>query len=316
MNKPYNIFRKPDEINDSVKFIFSDLYYNQTMFQTILESNDDFASINFSTLKDHYNYGYKFQIKVEGVWKDIDKYRKILPTQHVLETNLSYSFIKEKSSHNLLVIFSSSPNSDVFNYSKIVNDIKVNKLFISDKNLEGHQFSALYFLGYMNNLFLENEVIELINKCIEELKISRDNVILAGSSKGGFASLYYAFKYKFSKVIVGSPTVYLGSMHKNSSFGIKTISNLTGVFNEESVEWLDNLITSNVHSSTHKPHIFYHVGDKENRYKNHALPFLSMLSHLKKGTYELDLGDYKDHAEVSKYFPLYFKKVLNYLTNV
>lgn len=313
--KPFNVYRKPKEYDNSLKFVFSDLYDNQPVVQTILESEDDFVSINFKTLKDHYNYGYKFQQKINNEWTDLNKYKKILPTQNLNENGLSYSFIKEKNSSNLLIIFSSSPEKNVFNYSRILNNIKINKLFISDKNLKEEKYSSLFYLGHKENTFMENEVIGLIESCINELKIDRENVILTGSSKGGFASLYYGFKYGFKKIIVGSPTIYLGTMHKNSDFGINTISNLTSEFSDESIKWLDNLIISNVLKSVHKPKIYYHVGNKENRYFNHALPFLKKITDLKKATYELDLGNYKDHSEVSKFYPKYLLSSINQLNS-
>lgn len=48
---------------------------------------------------------------------------------------------------------------------------------------------------------------------VAKYQVKLNNVITVGSSKGGYAALYYALKYGFGHAIAGGPQVKLGDFY-------------------------------------------------------------------------------------------------------
>lgn len=304
---PFLIIRKPS-IQGELKFSLVDNYNNRVMFQSLMRDKKDFASINLNTLERHYKYSYKFSEKRNGVWNDLQKVKYLIPEfQH--ENKVKYSYVSYENSKKLLVIFSSSASMENrYNYVNTLIDVHENKLFLADESLSDDKTKCSYFMGKNKELIFEDKIIEVIEKIADDKNISKKDICLIGSSKGGFASLYYAFKYNFGSCIVGSPTIQLGSQHKNNKFGLEVITHLTGDKKTSDIEWLDNLVYEQI--SNGNPKIYYHAGKGESRYINQALPFFNELRKRKKENFEIDLADYESHNDVIHHYPAYLTKSL------
>lgn len=247
--KAYQIFKNPLEGKEKVRFIFTDMEKYQIMFQTILENKESFASVNLKSLDKHLNYSYRYQIHDGEKWNNIKPSKNIFAEYYSETFKLKYSFYKYYSSKKLYIIFSSSTVSQTYNYVKTLRPLKENKLFLIDENMDGEKSKCSYYMGYNMSKDYEKKIIGLIRQVIQENNLKYEDVVLFGSSKGGFAALYYAFKYGFGNAIVGSPTIFLGENHKTSKFGKKIIQHLTGGYSTENIEWLDKLIMDNVENS-------------------------------------------------------------------
>ena len=137
------------------------------------------------------------------------------------EVFYSYKKIKflsyERDSEKLVVIFSGFNGPDAerqqsYNYIRSLINLNVNKLFI----LDNHGDRGSYYVGNIDQGSVEMSVFELIEFQRRKLEITRKNVILCGSSKGGSAALYFGLKYGYGEVISGAPQIkisdYLGSL--------------------------------------------------------------------------------------------------------
>lgn len=310
IKSPYKMLKKFSNKNSHERVIFADLYKNEIMFMSTLFDEEDYFSFNLKGLEPHYNYGYRYQIKQDNTWKNISTYKKIFVEFEETTSGVTYSFNQYNNSEKLYVIFSSADVSSKFNYVKTFKDVNENKLFLCDEVIDDIKYKCSYYYGYDGKNTYEEKLIALIMSKVEKLKIKKENVILVGSSKGGFASLYFTYKYGFGTAIVGSPTIFLGSQHQDTSFGKKLIYHLTGQNNIDGSKLLNSLIINAVNMTDHKPQIYYHVGKGEKRYSDHAIPFLSKISDEKKGIVELDLGDYTSHSKVGKYFVEYINEIL------
>ncbi|EKU47781.1 accessory Sec system protein Asp2 [Staphylococcus massiliensis] len=294
--------------DEELRFRFENLETDE--IQTLnINSSDKHIEINLDNLQTHFNYRYFFEINTQDGYQVYSKPKHVFPEFIDEDTGIHYSLIKHNQSDKLLVVFSSSTHNNQFNYFNTLKDYKINKLFITDNNSSSSDTTCAYYIGNGNRKF-ESQTISIIERVLESLAISKDNVYLFGSSKGGFAALYYVFKYRFGNAILGSPTVYLGKMHKDNERGQNIITYITGKSLEEGTKWLDNVITDEMLNSVHKPKLYYHVGEKEPRYTRHAVHFLKLIDETNLASYELDLGDYSNHSDVIHFFPPYAHEVL------
>lgn len=216
---------------------------------------------------------------------------------------LKYLFFRNKKSNRLLIIFSGFPRQDqksVYNYVLKFRKVNCNKLYILDDF--GFNKRGSYYLGEKNDFFVEDAVQKLIEEKRKLCNINKEDIITAGTSKGGFASLYFSIKYKYGYAFAGSPQIKVGDYLMNVDSKILKV--IMGNEDIKNIEYLNELIFNLINKQKKLPRLFLHVGKKEHHYDNHMLPLIKFLE--KKGfDYELDLGDYENHNDTGKYFPQY-----------
>lgn len=140
---------------------------------------------------------------------------------------ITYLFVPASNikSDKLIIIFSafSSINRPEYNYIATFSNVNVNRLYILDNYGE----RGSYYLGCINNFDVEKSVYSLITYILQQYNIDKQNVVCVGSSKGGFAALYYGIKYEFGYVISGEPQIYVAKYLQD--FNIKEVLNyITG----------------------------------------------------------------------------------------
>lgn len=123
---------------------------------------------------------------------------------------LKYQLLRHSASNKLLIIFNSSSDPAVnadhksrYEFMKSMKEEKINILNIRD--LFGIA-TGMYVLED-GDTYPEKIVISLIEKIMSDLAISKENCILLGASKAGFASLYFSKKYDFPNYIAVAPIV-------------------------------------------------------------------------------------------------------------
>lgn len=222
------------------------------------------------------------------------------------ERDVKYVFIKaeRQNKDKLLIVFSAfSPkgNPPVYNYTKTLENIDCNKLFI----LDDFAPRGSYYISLGTDNSIEISVMKLINKILDENGIYTKNVITIGSSKGGYAALYYAIKYNFGYTIAGSPPVFIGnSLSKTNSYDI--IEYLT---KEVSLDELNNVLIKQIDNSKKFPKIHLFVGKGEYHYFNHV-KYLEKAFEVNRIDYSLDLGDFNSHNDVGRFFPEFLKNTI------
>lgn len=222
-------------------------------------------------------------------------------------------FYEDNNSPYLVISFSAMYPKNTFRYSymnvlKSVNS--VNKLFILDKF--GDQ--GCYYLGKNRSSHVEKMVLELIDDITKENKIDKSNIIAAGSSKGGYAALYYAMKYNFGYSIVGAPQVLLGNyLLEETSKSYSIAEYIAGNKDEEAKNYLNQIMSSIISQSRTNAKLFIHIGKGEPHYRNHFLPLIEMLDQTEI-TYEVDIEDYETHDQVAEYYPSYLQNKIKEIT--
>lgn len=224
---------------------------------------------------------------------------------------LKYVFDQKAKSDKLLVVFSAFPphgKNASYNYVLRFNDMKCNKLYILDDF--GTDNRGSYYLGN-RDLSIANAVTELITHIGSKYDITNKNIITLGSSKGGFAALYFSLLNNYGACISGEPQIYLGDYLKKSSR--QSIYNyIIGDVTEENTLTLNtklfDLLNNNLDTK-----IYFHCGKNGDHYSEHLAPFIPYLDE-NSIEYHLDLGNYSDHREVGKHFiPFARKSILKKL---
>ncbi|MFD1215447.1 hypothetical protein [Microbulbifer celer] len=229
------------------------------------------------------------------------------PGEKVFQLTRPVKYVFQESNENssfLVVVFSafhgkeSEGKPPTYNYINTLGGCKHNKIFILD-DCEG---SVCYYTGKNRDFSLESSVVALIVSIANERGIPMENVILCGSSKGGYAALYYGIKYSFGAVISGGPQTFMGNyLSSVSSFTRALIEFIAGDSGEESVEYLNRLIFDQIENKISFPEIYIHVGRGDHHYEGHVKPLMHALD-AQGASYELDLAEYDDHGALANYF--------------
>ena len=272
----------------------------------------ELSEYNFES---HLRYTYKYQTKVNKKWTDRTTY-KTLKFEKQTSEGIKYMFFPFDHSEYLIVGFQGISRTPGYNYVRTLQDIRVNRLYVKDDYGSDIDTQTSYYLGPNKTFTIADNVLELIEYTRVNRGIKKENVICIGSSKGGFASLYFAYKGKYGGAIVGGPQTLLGDylsvgrldVDKPNSILRPIFKYLAGDLEVENIQWLNTVLLDVVKESRHDPKVLIHVGKGEPHYKNHVLPFIEFTERIQLENIFLDLGDYDKHNELVNHFPSFLRE--------
>lgn len=225
---------------------------------------------------------------------------------------LKYLFFPEDSPY-LLITFSGFSRKGMgarYNYVRSFENLKANKLYILD-NYGPDDVEGSYYLGKNGDFFIARAVEELIEKIQSKHHIKGENIITAGSSKGGYAAIYFALKKNFKAAVVGAPQIYLADYLEEVKMNY--IDYIMGDHSPQTRDTLNQVLVREVKEGI--PTRFYiHISTKDHHYPNHILPFIKLLEE-KSISYELDLENYEKHGLVGEYYKIYGPEKISELIN-
>lgn len=222
--------------------------------------------------------------------------------------NVKYIFDKKKNSDRLIVVFSGFATSAGYNYMRTLKNVKTNKLFLLD-DLGRKDYPGIYYLGENGDYQYKETVMNLIQKII--VQANARNVITVGSSKGGWAALYFGFRLNAKAIIAGAPQYYLGS-YLDCDFHHKTFEIMVGNNIKQDKEILDALLPDLVKKAEGNE-VYLHYSDKEHTFREHIVFLDEDLSKNKKIFYHRDVKHYEEHSKVGEYFPRYLLTTIKQL---
>lgn len=225
---------------------------------------------------------------------------------------IRYILEKEEGAKELAIVFSGCTRPGVkarYNYHRTLKDVKINKLFILDDT--GINGRGAFYLGKDKNFEIARSVEKLIDIVAE--MVEAHNIIYVGTSKGGYAALYFGLE-KDSSIIIGAPQYFLGNylncdVHKN------LLKYIMGDDSEESVNELNAVLKSRIKESSSNNKIYLQYSKLDHTYNEH-IKYLIEDIEANNIIIEKEEVNYKHHSEVSKYFPTYLINTINkILTN-
>lgn len=216
---------------------------------------------------------------------------------------LKYLFEKNRNSHCLIVVFSACTRKGIkarYNYVRTLKSVKCNKLFILDDFAQDHR--GAYYLGKNGGNEIEMACKELIE--YKAMVTDSNEIILCGSSKGGWAALNLMTDIDGSIAIVGAPQ-YLLANYLLAPALLNCRKYIMPDVTENNVNRLNQYLKIKLQDNASNRHIIYlHYSDSEHTYDEHV-KFL--IEDLENFGYKLNLDcrHYTDHWDVSKFFPEY-----------
>ncbi|MBC1566373.1 YqiA/YcfP family alpha/beta fold hydrolase [Listeria booriae] len=221
---------------------------------------------------------------------------------------MHYLFQKDTKSHDLIVVFSAFPGagmSSTYNYVNTLKETPGNKLFILDDF--GFEKRGVYYLCEAGDFKIRDAVEELITAMTQKVRATQTTFI--GSSKGGYAALYFGFRLGATNVISGAPQYFIGKYLQAEAGRVKTLESMLGGISEVKITQLDAELATTITQTAHTPKLYMHYSTAEHTYKSHIAPLLAQLAD-EQILAEQDIEQYASHMEVRHYFPLYLKKTL------
>lgn len=223
-------------------------------------------------------------------------------TFHFGEVSRKYIFKEKKDAKGLVVVFSACTRKGIrarYNYVRTLNDINSSRLYILDDTAADHRGG--YYMGYNCNFKEEEATQKLIEKVIQ--RTAAQKVLFCGSSKGGYAALNLGTSFENAYMIVGAPQYYLASYLEESK-NFDTLRHIIGEKTEEKYEmlqyYLQEKLAKNPYIGTQK--VYIHYSDQEHTYEEHVK---DLIKDMKDAGYQVeeDVADYKDHSDISYYYP-------------
>ncbi len=254
------------------------------------------------------NFLKRFFLKIKSriyYFFNIYLYERIFKHQDV---TLKYLFFNKKSEKLIIVFSGMFPDKARYSYVRTLQDTQYSRLYILDNF--GEDGLGCYYLGTNGAHQVETTVNELIEKITKAHHINE--WIFCGSSKGGWAALNFGLNYQNSTIITGAPQYNLGYYLENRRSKQLLHTVLGKSYTHEDVQNLNNIIKNKIVDNEYKNkfRIYLHISNKEHTYNEHV-KFL--IEDLKQHgyTYSLDVHEYETHDEVSKYFPIYLRTIIN-----
>ena len=222
--------------------------------------------------------------------------------------SVKYLLQEKKNSKDLVIVFTACTKVGQkarYNYIKTVDEFKCNKLFILDDF--GYDERGAYYLGKDSDFAIEKDVRSLINNICKKINPSKEFYI--GSSKGGYAALYFGVERNNTSIIVGAPQYILGN-YLNLPGHQEILRYIMGNCKKQSIDDLNILLKNKlIENQNNGSKIYLHYSSEEETYNSDLKPLVEDLDKLKYVKY-FDEKDYKNHSELTKYFPQYIKDIL------
>lgn len=240
-----------------------------------------------------------------------DTLKKIYSQEKVFcsKENIKYIFKNNEESKKLCIVFPamSEKNKPAYNYLETLKDCKINKLFI----LDNFDVQGSYLLGKNRSFIIEDCVNGLIDKIISEKNILLKDIIMVGSSKGGYIALYNGIKRKVGNIIVGGPQSKLGNFLINEAKHHEVATYIAGDTSKESKEYLNNILYNEIENSNNTTtKIDIHVSKNDHHYENHVIDLVKSITEINKNV-NVDLMNYDGHKKLKMYYPNFLLRKLN-----
>ncbi|MGJ8730403.1 Two component regulator three Y domain-containing protein [Listeria aquatica] len=246
--------------------------------------------------------------------KFISLYFKMISRKYRSKDNIvQYTFKKRRKHDQLIIVFSAFSRPGIpatYNYMATTKDVAADRLFILDDF--GHNKQGGYYLFHEGSNNPEKIVTELINKI--RAKKNYQQIICVGTSKGGYAAMYFGLKIGANAIISGAPQYFLGNYLTDIPEKKETFEGMVGKGTTYSVSDLNRLLKDKIYEKKGCQTQFYvHFSTKEHTYKEHIA---DLIKDLKAGGYPLilDEHEYLRHQEVATYFPPFLQRSLKKLT--
>nr|WP_251691399.1 hypothetical protein [Streptomyces sp. CHD11] len=208
---------------------------------------------------------------------------------------IEYEFTPAAGDHGgLLVVFSSVGSK--YGFGNALSGVQCNVLRIRDRFDGG----TSYYVCRDMDFSVSDAVEELISSYAERLGQARDSVVLAGSSKGGSAAIFYGLKYGYRNIVASTPQYYIGSY--SQGHGVLGAYVLGEGEPQENVDTLDAVLpTLLAEDQDHDRNIYLVSSTQDYQYEEEVVHFLPALRKYSNfNLFMVQSPAFVKHAEVTR----------------
>lgn len=212
---------------------------------------------------------------------------------------LKYLYLAGKRRDRLLVVFSAFPGphgAAGYNMVATFAGADVSRLYILDNF--GDEARGAYYLSENGDFYVASLVDDLLSRFMPQ----DGKTYFVGSSKGGYAALYFGIRRGADYVVSGAPQYYIGS-YLMASGHAPVLAAMAGDTEKETIACYDKLLPDLI-AAPHekKPLVVLHYSEKEPTFGAHIQYLLSDLR-AHGYTVRTDTEEYTAHSDVAKFFP-------------
>ncbi|MCH5179123.1 MAG: hypothetical protein J1F13_05500 [Prevotellaceae bacterium] len=177
---------------------------------------------------------------------------------------------RNRHSDELVIIFSAIGNVS-YNYRRALIKSHRDQLFIKDAWAKG----VSYYLYEEGRPYPQEKTSKFIEKWLKKKKYSKIHTV--GSSKGGFAALFYGFKYKATNIYAGACQYNLGDYL--ATLEHKEYYHVTGnAVNDKDTLMLNRALASMIEQNRDAPiHVHLLYSTEEHTYRDHIIDLIDKL---------------------------------------
>jgi hypothetical protein len=211
----------------------------------------------------------------------------------------------------LAVGFSAAHTPDeppAYHYRSVVSELPCHGLLVLDDHGPREPLPRpTWYLG--RDLDVADTVCELLEAIATELGVEPERVITFGSSKGGWAALYFGARFGAGHAVAGEPQTQLGQ-HLLQRENLTIARHVAGETDEEAGDRLDALVFDAFRAADPAPRVHVYSGRGSPYYQRDVVPLLHLLDELGL-PWNLELGDHSDHVpDLGLHFPRYLSRKL------
>lgn len=220
---------------------------------------------------------------------------------------LKYLYIEGRRRDRLLVVFSAFPGprgTAGYNMVATFSGIDACRLYILDDF--GDKARGSYYLSENGDFYVASLVDDLLSQYMPR---GGGTTFFMGSSKGGYAALYFGIRHGADFVVSGAPQYYVGS-YLLADGQEQILAAMAGDIEKETIARYDRLLFEQIAAPRDKkPLVVLHYSEEEPTYDAHIK---YMLSDLREHGYTVrtDTEIYTEHSDVSRFFPKLCRRIL------
>jgi hypothetical protein len=204
----------------------------------------------------------------------------------------------------LLVVFSGfdAAGRQRYNYIRQLEGVAPHRMYVLDNLGE----RGCYYLGRDRDPFVADAVSQAIAAELERLGLGTDQLVTAGSSKGGSAALYFGLEFG-CRILAGAPQYYIGDYLTNASAAVAVCKLIAGGSEPEDVEWLDGVLGRAIDGSAPGASVSLFSSPRDEQFESHIQPMIERLE--SAGVeHDLTLGTYAGHRAIGDEFGPWLRK--------
>ena len=183
-----------------------------------------------------------------------------------------------------------------YNYIRQLEGVAPHRMYVLDNLGE----RGCYYLGSDRDPYVADAVSEAIEHELARLGLGTEQLVTAGSSKGGSAAIYFGLRFG-CRALAGAPQYYIGDYLTNASAAVAVCRLIAGGAEPEDVAWLDGVLARAIDESAAGASVSVFSSARDEQFESHIQPMIERLES-RDVENSLTVGTYVGHRAIGDEF--------------